>query len=42
MFAVGDRALDFTLETAAGEQVSLSGALGQGRLVLIVFLRHFG
>ena len=39
---VGDTAPDFTLLTAEGQSVSLSGTLNGKRKVLLVFLRHLG
>ena len=38
----GDRAPDFTLNTADGQPVSLSEVLAGGSNVLLVFLRHLG
>ncbi len=42
MLSPGDIAPDFTLHTADGQSVSLSGTLRGGRNVLLVFLRHLG
>ena len=42
MFGVGDKAPDFTLNTADGEPITLSEVLRDGRPVLLIFLRHLG
>lgn len=42
MLKLGDTAPNFTLNTVDGRPVSLGDALGDGRNVLLVFLRHLG
>lgn len=38
----GDVALDFTLPSVDGKLVSLVSVIREGRIVLLVFLRHLG
>ena len=42
MFGIGDKAPEFTLNTAGGEPVTLSDVLRDGHSVLLIFLRHLG
>lgn len=42
MLEKGATAPDFTLEQVAGDPITLSEITGQGRNVLLIFLRHLG